>query len=192
MSYARGKPSFGGHMTNSESKNVIVYFTRTGNTQAIAELIHKKRGGDLFKIETRLPYPIDYQQQVAQNVSEQTNDVLPSLKTKIINFAQYEIVFIGIPTWNMALPQPVISFIKQYDWRGKTVIPFNTNGGYGPGTTFAQIQNLITPANLLPGLTIKGGEEINGKKLVIKDNVRLQAEQQVNDWLYQLNLPLYK
>lgn len=93
MSYARGKPSFGGHMTNSESKNVIVYFTRTGNTQAIAELIHKKRVGDLFKIETRLPYPIDYQQQVAQNVSEQTNDVLPSLKTKIINFAQYEIVF---------------------------------------------------------------------------------------------------
>ncbi|OTY38235.1 flavodoxin [Bacillus thuringiensis serovar pingluonsis] len=121
------------------SKTLIVYYSRTGNTKAVAELIQEKVGGDLVQIETKESRPTDYRMEVEQNAQEQESATLPELKTIITNFENYDRIFIGAPTWNMALPQAVVSFLDSYNFEGKTVIPFNTNGGYGSGSTFRQI-----------------------------------------------------
>lgn len=173
--------------TMKNSKTLIVYYSRTGNTKAIAELIQEKVGGDLVQIETKEKRPTDYRKEVEQNAQEQEREILPELKTTIPDFAKYERIFIGTPTWNMALPQAVVSFLDSYNFNGKTIIPFNTHGGYGAGSTFSQISANTKGANVLEGYTVKGGEETNGRMLVIKDKNRKKVSKEIDNWLETIN-----
>jgi multimeric flavodoxin WrbA len=68
---------------------------------------------------------------VAQVVWENETGYLPPLKTKIDSIEKYDVLFIGFPTRDMQMPPPMKSFLHEYDLSGKTVIPFNTNAGYG-------------------------------------------------------------
>lgn len=173
--------------TMKNSKTLIVYYSRTGNTKAVAELIQEKVGGDLVQIETKEKRPTDYRKEVEQNAQEQEREILPELKTTIPDFAKYERIFIGTPTWNMALPQAVVSFLDSYNFNGKTIIPFNTHGGYGAGSTFSQISANTKGANVLEGYTVKGGEETNGRMLVIKDKNRKKVSKEIDNWLETIN-----
>jgi flavodoxin len=116
-------------------KNIlIVYLSRTNNTKTIAEIIQANVGGTLVSLELEKPCPENYQQIVQQVVKENESGYLPPLKTKIDSIEKYYVVFIGFPTWDMKMPPPMKSFLHQYDFSGKTVIPFNTNAGYGVGS----------------------------------------------------------
>ncbi len=117
----------------TEKNTLIVYLSRTNNTKATAEIIHQKVGGRMVALELQTPYPEDYNATVQQVVRENETGYLPPLKTKIDSMEQYDFLFLGFPTWGMQLPPPVKSFLRQYSLNGKTVIPFNTKGGYGPG-----------------------------------------------------------
>ncbi len=176
----------GGTMKNSKTL-LIVYYSRTGNTKAVAELIQEKVGGDLVQIETVEKRPRDYQKEVEQNAQEQENEILPELTTTIPDFDKYERIFVGTPTWNMALPQAVVSFLNSYDFNGKTIIPFNTHGGYGVGSTFSQISANTKGANVLEGYTVKGGEETNGLMLIIKNKNREKVSKEIDTWLETIN-----
>ncbi|MDN3139682.1 flavodoxin [Enterococcus faecalis] len=176
----------GGEMMKNP-KTLIAYYSRTGNTKAVAELIQEKIAGDLIQIETEEKRPIDYPKEVEQNALEQERDILPELTTTIPDFDKYERIFIGTPTWNMALPQAVVSFLDSYDFTGKTIIPFNTHGGYGVGSTFSQISANTKGANVLEGYTVKGGEETNGLMLIIKDKNREKVSKEIDTWLETIN-----
>lgn len=176
-----------GGETMKNSKTLIVYYSRTGNTKAVAELIQEKVGGELVQIETEEKRPTDYQKEVEQNVQEQEREVLPELTTTIPDFDKYERIFLGTPTWNMALPQAVVSFLDSYDFNGKTIIPFNTHGGYGAGSTFSQISANTKGANVLEGYTVKGGEETKGLMLIIKDKNREKVSKEIDTWLETIN-----
>lgn len=176
-----------GGETMKNSKTLIVYYSRTGNTKAVAELIQEKVGGELVQIETEEKRPTDYQKEVEQNVQEQEREVLPELTTTIPDFDKYERIFFGTPTWNMALPQAVVSFLDSYDFNGKTIIPFNTHGGYGAGSTFSQISANTKGANVLEGYTVKGGEETKGLMLIIKDKNREKVSKEIDTWLETIN-----
>jgi len=108
---------------NGSEKVLIVYLSRTNNTKAIAKIIHENVGGTLVPLELVNPYPEDYKTTVAQVAKENETEFLPPLKTKIDNIEEYDVVFVGFPTWGMQLPPPMKSFLKQYDLRGKTVVP---------------------------------------------------------------------
>ena len=96
----------------------------------------KHVGGTLVALELKNPYPEDYKAIVDQVVKENESGFLPPLKTKIDSIQKYDVVFVGFPTWGMQLPPPMKSFLNQYDLSGKTIVPFNTNAGYGIGSTF--------------------------------------------------------
>ena len=112
---AKGQPA-------STKKILVVYLSRTHNTQAIAEIIHKYMGGTLLSLELEKPYPENYQQTVQQVVHENETGYLPALKTKIDSIQQYDIIFVGFPTWDMQMPPPMKSFLHEYDLSGKTVV----------------------------------------------------------------------
>jgi flavodoxin len=151
-------------------KNIlIVYLSRTNNTKTIAEIIQAKAGGTLVTLELENPYPENYQQIVQQVVKENETSYLPPLKTKIDSIEKFDVVFIGYPTWDMKMPPPMKSFLHQYDFSGKTVIPFNTNAGYGVGNGFETVKELCPNSEILEGFTIKGGIERDGVYLAIKD-----------------------
>lgn len=171
-----------------KKKVLIVYLSRTGNTEAIAEIIHEEVGGDLIDLKLEIPYPEDYDKIVAQVDRENETGYLPPLKTEIENIQKYNIVFIGFPTWDMQLPPPMKSFLNEYDLSGKTVIPFNTNGGYGVGSSFRQVENLCPDSNIPEGFSIKGGLERDGIYLAIKGERREEARAEVTRWLRNIEI----
>jgi hypothetical protein len=108
---------------------------------------------------------------------------LPPLKTVIDGPDQYDFVFVGFPTWDMKLPPPMKSFLHQYSFRGKTIIPFNTNGGYGPGSTFQTVRELCPQSTALQGFSTRGGLEKDGQLLAIKDARAEEVRTEVENWL---------
>jgi flavodoxin len=171
-----------------EKKILIVYLSRTDNTKAIAEIIHQKVGGRIVALELETPYPTDYHTTVQQVVRENETGYLPPLKTKIEHIEQYDIVFLGFPTWDMQLPPPLKSFLHQYDLKGKAVIPFNTNGGYGPGSSFQTVRELSPKSAILKGFSIRGGSERDGEYLVIKGARAEEARKNISNWLAEIGM----
>lgn len=170
------------------SKILIVYLSRTKNTKVVAEMIQKNVGGKLVAIELEKPYPDNYQATVAQVASENQSGYLPPLKTRIDSIGQYDVVFVGFPTWGMQLPPPMKSFLKQYDLSGKTIIPFNTNGGYGIGSTFETVRQLCPGSKILEGYSTRGGLERDGQLLMIKDEKARQTQDEIKQWLEKLKM----
>jgi flavodoxin len=166
---------------------LIVYLSRTGNTKAIAEMIHEQVGGDLVALELETPYPEDYDAIVKQVAEENDTGFLPPLKTKV-ETDQYDTIFLGFPTWGMQLPPPMKSFLHQYDLSGKTVIPFNTNAGYGVGSSFKRVEALCPDSNLLEGFSIQGGIERDGILLVMEGEKAEEAEAKVTEWLQEIEM----
>ena len=171
----------------SEKKILIVYLTRTGNTEAIARMIQQKTSGDLIALELENPYPKDYQAIVKQVADENEKGFLPPLKTKV-DIQQYQTIFLGFPTWGMQLPPPMKSFLQQYDLSGKTVIPFNTNAGYGVGNGFQTVKELCPKSTIMEGFEIKGGVERDGILYVMEGEKRQEAQAKVNQWLKKIGL----
>jgi flavodoxin len=171
-----------------EKKVLIVYLSRTNNTKAIAEFIHQKVGGTLVALELETPYPADYNATVQQVARENETGYLPPLKTKIERIDQYDVVFLGFPTWGMQLPPPVKSFLRQYNLTGKTVIPFNTNAGYGEGSSFQTVRELCSQSTVLEGFVIRGGLERDGQYLVIKGARAEEAQKEVESWLRKIKV----
>jgi flavodoxin len=169
-------------------KILIVYLSRTNNTKAIAEIIHNNVGGTLIALELEKPYPENYQATVQQVVNENETGYLPPLKTKIDSIQNYDVVFIGFPTWGMKLPPPMKSFLKQYDLSGKTVIPFNTNAGYGVGSCFETVKELCPNSKIADGFEIKGGVERDGILFAIKEEKAKEAQTKVKKWLEKINM----
>jgi len=173
----------------ADSKKIlIVYLSRTNNTKAIAEIIHENVGGTLVAIELKDPYPENYKATVDQVARENETGFLPPLKTKIDNVQQYDIVFVGFPTWGMQLPPPMKSFLSQNDLSGKTVVPFNTNAGYGIGSTFDTVKKLCANSKVLEGFSTKGGIERDGILFVMEGEKKKQTDEEIKKWLKKLSL----
>ena len=169
-------------------KVLIVYLSRTNNTKTIAEIIHKNAGGTLVALELEKPYPENYRATVEQVVKENETGYLPPLKTKIDSIQNYDVVFVGFPTWGMKLPPPMKSFLKQYDLSGKTIVPFNTNDGYGIGSSFDTVKELCPKSKILDGFSIKGGTESDGRSRLSKVENAKDAETKVIKWLQEIKL----
>ena len=175
-------------LSKPDRKVLIVYLSRTNNTKAVAEFIHDEVGGTLVPLELEKPYPEDYRTTVEQVAKEDETGYLPPLKTKIDRIEQYDTVFVGFPTWGMQLPPPAKSFLKQYDLKGKTIVPFNTNAGYGIGSSFATLKELCPDSTVLEGFTTTGGVERDGVYLAIKDERAREVRSQVRDWLRRIKV----
>lgn len=115
---------------------------KMGNTEYVAGLIQEAVGGDLFRIETQEQYPLDHDPLVDQAAEEQDADARPALETHIENPDQYDTIILGYPNWWGDLPQPLYTFLEEYDFSSKTIIPFVTHGGSGFSNTQKNIAQL--------------------------------------------------
>lgn len=167
---------------------LIVYLSRTNNTKAVAQMIHEYVGGTLVALELKSPYPENYRAVVAQVARENETGYLPPLKTKIENIAQYDVVFVGFPTWGMQLPPPMKSFLSKHDLSGKKVVPFNTNAGYGIGGSFGTIKKLCPNSTVAEGFSIKGGIERDGIYFVMEGEKEKKARDEIKKWLEKIKL----
>ncbi len=150
----------------SSERILVAYFSHSGNTCALASQIHKSVRGDIFEIQSVEPYPDDYDDCVQQAKQELNSGYKPALKTKIENITLYGVVFIGYPIWWGTIPAPVRTFLSEYDFSGKTVVPFCTHEGTGLGRSITDIKLLCLKSKILDAVAIRGGDAKNARNKV--------------------------
>ncbi|MBD5454268.1 MAG: flavodoxin [Lachnospiraceae bacterium] len=126
-----------------------------GNTEYVAIRLQEYVHGDLFSIKTNRLYSQNYTLSTMQALGEQELNVKPRLVSHVEDFEQYDVIFLGYPAWWMDVPIAIESFIAEYDFSGKTVIPFTTHNSSGLGGTVEKIQTLIPEAEVLAGISIQ-------------------------------------
>jgi flavodoxin len=173
-------------MPQTFAKDLIVYLSRSHNTEAMAKMIQAETGGDLVALELVQPYPENYRATVEQVQRENESGYLPPLKTRIDDVAQYERIFIGFPTWGMQLPPPVKSFLNAQDFAGKEILPFNTHAGYGLGNSLADLQRYCRDCQIGKALSIEGGKERDGILFVMQGDKAAEILAQVRQWLIDI------
>lgn len=138
-----------------ESSSLVVYFSRTGNTEAAARRIQELAGADIIEIEAADPYPSSYSDTLSRAERELDQDARPAVITTIDDVAQYDVVYVGYPIWFGYAPRPVLTFLEAYDWSGKTVVPFCTSGGSGISASLGEIRESC------PGADVAEGRRVN-------------------------------
>ena len=125
-----------------------------GRLRAIAEMIQENVGGELFSIQTEETYPVGIDEVIDQAADEQSEDARPALSTHIENLDDYDTIFVGYPNWWADMPKPLYTFFDEYDFSGKTIVPFNTHNGSGLSGTVGTIEELEPDATVTEGFTI--------------------------------------
>ena len=110
-----------------------------GNTAKLASWIQQEVGGDLHSIVVEEPYSSDYDQSLDRAADGKAENARPALASHVDNMEDYDIVFLGFPNWWYTLPMPVLTFVEEYDWSGKTVVPFVTHGTGGLSSTIRDL-----------------------------------------------------
>lgn len=147
-------------------KVLVVYFSRSGNTKAVAEEVQKLTGGQLFEIQTSKPYPAEYHACTELAKKEKEEGTRPALKNKVEDMGQYDVVFVGYPNWWGTMPMAVVTFLEGYDLAGKTLIPFCTHGGGGEQRCFTDFVKYSGKAEHKKGFLISGSEARGAQKQV--------------------------
>ena len=126
-----------------------------GRIRAVADMIQENVGGDLFSIRTSVVYPTDGGELIDYAAQEQDENARPELTSHIENLDQYDTIFIGYPNWWADLPMAVYSFFDEYDFTGKTIIPFNVHNGSRFSRTIQTIEELEPEATVIEdGFTV--------------------------------------
>lgn len=146
-----------GNTTLDSDRVLVLYFSETGNTQKLANIIYDEVGGDFRIIEPVEAYPtgdalFDYTEE------EANNDARPEFKDLDINIDDYDTIFVGYPIWWYQMPMIIYTFFDEYDLSGKTIVPFNTHEGSGDSGTYSDIQEIEPDSTVLDGLAICGGD----------------------------------
>lgn len=142
--------------TEETGGTLIAYFSWSGNTEQMAQMIQTETGGDLFEIEPATPYTDDYNTLLDVAQQEQANNARPELASQVENWDSYDVVFVGYPDWWSDAPMLIYSFLEAYDWEGKTLVPFCTSGGSGFGRSLDKLPDSAPGANILEGLHVSG------------------------------------
>lgn len=142
----------------SASKALVVVFSWSGNTLAVASRVAESLQADLFRIEPAAPYTTDYNEMLQIVQDEQAANTLPALAGNVQDWGAYSSIYLGFPTWWGHLPQIVKSFLAEHDCAGKVIYPFNTHGGSGFASCLSDLSAACPGADVREGLSLLGDE----------------------------------
>ncbi len=122
-----------------DGKTLVVYYSATGNTEAVAQKIANNLGADVFEIVPAQEYSsadldwTDSNSRVTREYEDESLRNTELVSTTVENWESYDTVIIGYPIWWGIAAWPVDTFVKENDFTGKTVIPFCTSSSSGLG-----------------------------------------------------------
>ena len=155
-----------------DSRFLVTYFSwpSPGNTKYVADILSKKLNADLFRIETVRSYPTQPKALLDETKVENTSHMKPELKSRVDNFSDYDVIFVGYPLWWYDMPMAIYSFLDGYDFSGKTIVLFTTHGGNRFCRTVPTVRKMFPKANVVQGPAIY-------------DREMDKAEQTIDKWL---------
>ena len=139
----------------SEPEILIAYFSWSGHAAQLAQEIHAQAGGDLFEIQPETPYTDNINELSGIALQELRNNARPPLCTHVPDMDKYDVVFVGYPCWWSNMPMPVFTFLEEYQFTGKTIIPFTTYGENVFGNSITSMQEILTDVTIEEGLAIQ-------------------------------------
>jgi flavodoxin len=148
---------------------------RVGNVALVADIIQKATGADIFQIQTQPPYSQTADTLFDYTKREQDENRRPRLASRIENIADYDTVFIGYPIWWYTIPMALHSFFDEYDFSGKTIIPFCVHGGSRWADSLDVLAELEPRAKILDGF-------------IVSRNGVARSDRDVDSWLRRIGM----
>lgn len=170
-------PEMSGHSSTGESaetlpdastiegeNTLIVYYSYSGTTERVAEHLSVLTEGALYELELADPYTGDSYDVSDRVFAERGNGKMPELTGTLPDVAEYDLILIGTPVWNDSMANPVLSYLQQTDFSGKTVAPFWTYIT-SQGTTEKNFKSNIRNGNTQDGLALRSANGMSDEKL---------------------------
>ena len=143
---------------NTDVRSIVVYFSCTGNTKAVAEEVAAQTGSELHEIVPEEPYTeedLNYNNDNCRaNIEMNDPESRPAISNTIENFSEYDTIYIGYPIWWGSLPRIMNTFLDTYDFSGKTIVPFCTSGSSSISQSVSVIREAEPEAQVKKGLQI--------------------------------------
>ncbi|MBQ4264055.1 MAG: NAD(P)H-dependent oxidoreductase [Clostridia bacterium] len=158
-------------------RKLVAYFSATGVTAKVAELIADAAGADVYQIQPEVPYTtadLNWMDKTSRS-SVEMNDkkIRPAMVKRNLQVEDYDIVFLGFPIWWYVAPTIINTFLESFDFAGKKIILFATSGGSGFGKTVEELKVSVTSDT-----QIVEGKLLNGKQTLAG----------VSEWISSLKL----
>lgn len=148
---------------STTGSTLVVYFSCTGNTKAVAEKITDICSADIYEIVPAEPYTsadLNYNDDNCRANREMNDEsACPEIGSQPIDLSGYDAVFIGYPIWWDTMPRIINTFLDTYDLSGKTVMPFCTSGSSGISTSVSAIRGAEPNADIRDGLWASGADD---------------------------------
>ena len=156
------------------SKKLVTYFSASGVTKGVAELLAEAAGADLFEIRPQMPYTradLNWMDKKSRSSIEmQDKSFRPAMADAELNIADYDMIFVGFPIWWYVAPTIINTFLEAYDFSGKKIILFATSGGSGFGNTLAELQGSVSAsAELVEGKLLNGKQTVESLEEWVKE-----------------------
>ena len=136
-------------------KTLVLYYSQTSNTKLVAEEIAARLNADIEAIEAVNPYDGDFTETIERCLQERKDGVTPEILPIKADIASYDVIFIGYPIWFGTYAPPVITFLKNYDLSGKTIVPFCTFGSGGLESSMQDLKEAQPNAKILEGYGVR-------------------------------------
>lgn len=161
-------------------KTLIAYFSRAdenyfggsyryvevGNTEIVAQLLRQATGADVFRIEMAEGYSPVYKECVAQAVQDFKSNARPAMRQNPPDVSGYDRLILAYPCYCGTVPMVVLTFLEQFDWAGKQILPLCTNEGSGMGRSEQTIAAACPGSEVKPGLSVLGSKAANAMPLI--------------------------
>lgn len=161
-------PETDGVDASSGASRLVTGGKLQGNTEYVATVISEATGGDLFEIKAVHTYPGSHKELIDAAKKESDDNARPQLATHIKNLKEYDVIFVGFPNWWYDMPKPLYTFFDEYDFSGKTVVPFCTHGGSRFSSAIKTIREMEKNATVLNGYTIARDRVAESKEGILK------------------------
>lgn len=130
------------------SKILVAYFSASGITAKVAEMLAKTAGADLYEIKPEIPYTNDDLNWMNKNsrssIEMSDKSSRPALSDKNADISGYDTILLGFPIWWYVAPTIINTFLESYDFSGKKIVLFATSGGSGFGKTVDGLKGSVS------------------------------------------------
>ena len=137
--------------TGFAQKKLVIYFSETNTTKAVAAELQKQLGADIECIEAVNPYSGNMQETMQRAQREKE----PEIKPLKADLNAYDVIFLGYPVWGGTYAAPMVTLVKKYDFAGKTIVPFCTFGSGGLESSSANLVKALPKAKIQPGYGVR-------------------------------------
>lgn len=149
------------------NKKLVAYFSASGVTAKVADMLADAVGADIYEIRPEIPYTkadLNWMDKKSRS-SVEMNDksIRPPIADKNARVDEYDTIFIGFPIWWYVAPTIINTFLESYDFSGKRIIVFATSGGSKFGKTVDELKvSVPSTCEIIEGKLLNGAQTIPG------------------------------